>query len=43
MDHLPQDLEGDRGDVGAGQRRIRHVAGMADRGRDDLGVVARGG
>src|SRR5215217_7440185 len=36
MDHLLEDLERDRGDVRAGERRLGHVQRVPDRGREDL-------
>ena len=38
MDHLLQDLERQRGDVGAGERRLGHVDRIPDRGREHLGL-----
>ena len=38
MDHLLEDLERDRRDVGAGERGLGHVERVPDRGREDLGV-----
>jgi len=38
VDHLLEDLEREGRDMGAGERRLRHVEWVPDRGREDLGV-----
>ena len=42
VDHLREDLERHRGDVGAGERSLRHVTWAADRCREHLGVEVIG-
>ena len=37
MDHMRQDSERYRGDVGTGERSLSHVGGVPDRSSEDLG------